>query len=437
MGLAAPPNTENAPPLVLPMLFMVTGLAGFLGGLADLLVSGRDLLQFLFGAPAVLAAVHFFTLGFISMVMMGAMYQLVPVVMNTTVASVSLGYWHYAFYLVGVVLLITGLGVFAPVAMIVGGSSILIGAVLFLVNMARTMARARAWSLSGVFLVASLTYLAATVSFGWLLAWNFFHPWLGTGAHTPMLLTHLSLGLAGWFSLTLMGVSYKLLPMFILSPGRAPAGRWVFGLLNAALLAVVAGTWVAPRTSLGVAGLLGLMGSIAYLVDVGVMVAERRRRQLDPAVRTALAGPVALALWWLLLAWALLVPSPGRWAAVFFLLFNGWLGLSLTGYLQKIVPFLVWLHRYGRGIGQGRLPRIKDLLPERWSWQVAGLYGPGLVAAVAALLAGSGPLLAVGLGLEILGVIRLLVAVLAALWGKPRLEAVRPAVPAAWGKVKP
>lgn len=416
------PHTENAPPLALPMTFFLTGLIGLVLALLDLVAHAPDLMGFTFASGGILSATHLLTLGFVSMVMMGAMYQLVPVVMNTTLASVRLGFWHYGLYLPGVVGLVVGMLTFQTVWMAVGGSLVVTGVAMFIVNMVRTLRQAQIWGASGIYITTAIGYLALTVTMGWLLAWNFLHPFMNGAAFLPV---HLALGLIGWFTFTLVGVSYKLLPMFALTPTRTPRAWWAYGLLNAAIGGAVVGTLIGVPHALGLAGLLGAVALACYVFDVVVLVRQRRRRVLDAAVLMALSGVAFLPLTALFSVWAAL--GQGGWAVVFYLFFFGWLGLSILGYLQKIVPFLVWLHRYAPKIGREPVPRMRDILPEAWTWQVYGIYSAGLLAGGVGLVMGDAAVLVMGLVLAGIGVCRLLAAVIQALVMEPATPPPTPA----------
>ncbi|MCL8209048.1 MAG: hypothetical protein K6V97_13400 [Actinomycetia bacterium] len=405
MSVPGVAKVQNAPPLRLPLTFFLTGLAGLVGALLDLVSHPVDLLAFRVAGPALLSTTHFLTLGFVSMVMMGAMYQLVPVVLDSRLASVRLGFWHYGIYVSGVGLLIAGMARWEPVLMVMGGSFVVVGVSLFLVNMAKTLRGARLWSLSGYFLVASLACLAAVVGFGWLLAFNFVHPWFSP---VTALGVHMALGLGGWFTLTLVGVSYKLLPMFTLAHAEPKAGWWAFGGFSGAVPAAAVGLWWTPAATIPAAGLAAL-GTVAYLVDVAGFLATRRRRHVEPAILLALTGPTALLTLWIAAAGATL--RPHLWPVVFMLFFFGWMGASIVGYLQKIIPFLVWLHAFSGNMGRGKVPLMKDLFPESWGWQVLGPYVAGLGMGVAGLTGGSTALTVAGLGLLGLAVLRLALAV--------------------------
>jgi hypothetical protein len=169
-----------------------------------------------------------------------------------------------------------------------------------------------------------------------------------------------------------MGVSYRLLAMFMLAPelnGRRPrAALW---LAAAALAVLIAGATAALclgagiNVALAAAGLLGLAAAVLYGADIVYLYRARRRRIIElnsrmaaPALASLMAAIVLIAV---LLALGRLADQIG---AVVFLTAFGWLsGLGLAK-LYKIVPFLTWLECYGPILGKAETPRVQDLVVE-------------------------------------------------------------------------
>jgi len=340
------------------------------------------------------------------MVMMGALYQLVPVVLNVHLASVRLGAWHYALFLPGVVLLVAGFWGAGLSVLITGGSLVVVSVAVFLYNMGRTLRQARRWDLPGWYVATSLSYLAFTVIMGWLLAINFVHPFLPVLSALPV---HLTVGGVGWFTLTLMGVSYKLLPMFSLTHAKPRYGWHAYAAMNVAVWAMGVGSWWS-ELFVAVAALAAFLGLAWYVTDMRRLWSKRLRRRADPAVYLALTG----ALMGMVTAVLAAVTGLTGWVPVlpFFLFFFGWLGLSILGYLQKIIPFLVWLHRYAADIGTRPVPQMRDIWPEAWAWRIGSVYLAGLVAASGGLAITVSWLAALGLVLMMGGVVTLVVVVI-------------------------
>jgi hypothetical protein len=63
----------------------------------------------------------------------------------------------------------------------------------------------------------------------------------------------------------------------------------------------------------------------------------------------------------------------------------GWCALAICGHLTKIIPFLIWLHRYGPGMGRRPVPLLRDLLPQRAATIAIGTYAAGFVTNVVGL----------------------------------------------------
>jgi hypothetical protein len=83
---------------------------------------------------------------------------------------------------------------------------------------------------------------------------------------------------------------------------------------------------------------------------------------------------------------AQLLPQP-RWGLLFgWLAIWGWAGMIVHGMLTRIVPFLVWFHRFAPLVGRAPVPSVRQLLPDRWTRLGFGLHLATLTAGVAAIL---------------------------------------------------
>jgi hypothetical protein len=200
-----------------------------------------------------------------------------------------------------------------------------------------------------------------------------------------VLLVHLVLGILGWLSNTLIGVSYTLVRMFALAHGHSDRlGRLVFVLLNASIGILALGFIVAwfPLIVLGGVALVAATWLFAY--DFLRMLRARRRRVLDvtqyhsiaAVVYLALVTPAGLVI--ALTGW----PQPSTLVVLGLAVLVGWLGQSTVGYLYKIVPFLVWQHRYGSLVGHQKVPLMRELVHERWAWGSWWLINIGLACAL-------------------------------------------------------
>jgi hypothetical protein len=213
---------------------------------------------------------------------------------------------------------------------------------------------------------------------------------------------HAHLGAVGVFLLLIIGVSFKLVPMFTLSDvqSRLRAGASVL-LVNAGLLGSFAS--IATRSSLKplFAGVL-VAGIALYLVEIWFILRARKRRALDWALKYFLSGLallVPLCLSGLVLSWPGLPLNAlaGQLENAYgFLAFAGVISMAIIGMLYKIVPFLVWQTSYSKHIGRRKVPSLGELYSQRlqaWSFWA---YTLGLAVTVSGILPGSAGLARAG-----------------------------------------
>lgn len=353
-------------------------------------------------APATLVGVHLVTIGWLSLLMLGALYQFVPVITNTTLYSQRLPLYSILAIVPGLAAMLAGFVALGgnsflhTVCLPIGGTLVLAGFVLGAVNLAVTLWRARPLPLPADFVASSLAFLLLTglVGVGFALAFTlprsptFLRALVGRG-----LSLHVALGLGGWFTLTVMGVSYRLLSMFMLAPDeprRSTRAALILTVGGLALLVTgaLAGLWsdLAPGWVEALGAALAGVGVVCYLADIVEFYRARKRRQLELNSITAAVALTLVALALALAAFALASGTLGRFAGAigYLFLFGGLTGLGLSQ-LYKIIPFLTWLEVFGKRLGKGPVPRVQDLVNERRARPGFALYFAATVLASAAL----------------------------------------------------
>jgi hypothetical protein len=193
-----------------------------------------------------------------------------------------------------------------------------------------------------------------------------------------------------------MGVSYRLLAMFMLAPDlERPTTRAALLVGAIALAVAIAGgiaaalTYGDPAVALLAAFAGGVLALALYGADVRHLYRARKRKHIELNSRmtafafASLAASVVLIA--VLLAFGLLGEHIG---AVVFLVAFGWLsGLGLAQ-LYKIVAFLTWLECYGPILGKAPTPRVQDLVVETRALKWFRLYFLAVWAGAIVLLAG-------------------------------------------------
>ena len=380
---------STATPLWLPLSLLLSGaVASVLLGIGAIFVLPEALTDP--QAMHVLALVHTATLGWWTMTIMGAMYQLVPVVLVTRLRAVPLAYCQMLLYLVGVTLLISGFWFTLLPLLAIGGTLVVVAATVFAVHLLATILLASRRPLTAAYLIAALVYLLVVVSLGLTAALNLRWGFLGA-ATQRLLLAHLVVGLGGWLALTVIGISYKLAPMFALV--HRSSERFGWGLLIALNLGLVSLALslglAAPTWMLELAGGVLALGLLGFVYDFWRMLRARQKQTIDVMQRFAVAAPGYLALGVLLGSAIVAFHLDGAfgplWLAAAYLMLLGWIGQSILGNLQKIVPFLVWNQRYASRVGREKTPLLRDLIHQPTARLAFWLFNGGVLAEAVAL----------------------------------------------------
>jgi hypothetical protein len=353
-------------------------------------------------APLGFVAIHLVVLGWLSLLMLGALYQFVPVITGKPLWSQRLALAALLAIVGGLAgmaigfLGLAGIGPDAAPWLPAGGILVVTGFGLAALNLGTTLWRGRPLPLPAQFIAAGVFFLLVTGSLGLIFACAL------TVAHAPgWTLTflahgvplHVAAGFGGWFTLTAMGVSYRLLSMFMLAPedGRW-TGRWAFRLSFAGLAtAVIAGLFDAggeraAMLATDIGEITAGLGFALYITDMVRLYRTRRRRLLELNSKAAAA---ALGFFVIAVTCFAIIQSAGRTAdligPVGYIFVFGWLsGLGLSQ-LYKIVPFLTWLERFGPRMGKGPVPRVQDLVSEKRAGPWFVLYFLAVLAAATAI----------------------------------------------------
>ena len=329
-------------------------------------------------APETLLVVHLVAIGWLSLLMCGALFQFVPVLIARPLYSNALPLPALGCLVAGLAMLLLGFLQLAgqidpgPPFLAFAGGLLGAGFALVLWNLGRTLWQVRP-PLAAQLVVIGLFSLAATAAYGTIFAlvlggFVAQEPFLSIAASGLPL--HVIAGLGGWLTFTAMGVSYRLLAMFMLAPELDGwRTRVVFYLGTGALAVVILGGAAAIRlevdltTVLGLAGVLGFATVVLYGGDIVHLYRARKRRKIELNSRMAAFALASLAVAVLLMV---VLVALGRFTdhagAVVFLIAFGWLsGLGLAK-LYKIVAFLTWLECYGPVLGKTAAPRVQDLV---------------------------------------------------------------------------
>lgn len=354
--------------------------------------------------PRVLALTHAVTLGWITMSILGASYQLIPIVLQRPLWSERLARWQLGALLIGVSGMIAHFWIGTWPALAGAAAVVGLGAGMHVVNVVLSLRDFDRWTFTARLVVLGHVGLSLTVVFGFALALNHLWSFLPRGFF-PTLHAHIHLALAWWIAPMLMGVSARVYPMFLLAaePRGWPGRIQLWGLAVGAPV-LVTGLLAAPGLIAPGAALLAAAaaGHVAWVIW---MVRSRKRPALDWGLRFVLTAAGFLPFGTLLgLALAFdLLSGPRVALAYAVLVLGGWASLSIVGMMLKIVPFLVWYRVYSPQVGRAQVPALAALgwpaaEAAAWALLTAGILALALAGALgrADLIAVSGVVLATG-----------------------------------------
>ncbi|KAA3650885.1 MAG: hypothetical protein DWQ11_16030 [Proteobacteria bacterium] len=347
---------EQAPPPFVPLRFFLTAPVFLLMAGVLLLADGQVAMASRW-TPTALALTHLMTAGFMLQVMLGALFQLMPVAAGANLWRPRLlAMPVHLLSAVGAVLLV--LGFHHQIAWAYQGAVVALGASVLLffpaamIALWRTPGRSHSLVAIRIALLALFFAVLAGVTMALARAGIIDTWWLRLSPG------HVALGLGGWGGVLVAAAGYLVVPMFQLTPAYPV---W-FARSFAGAVAVAIGVGVVVPHA---AAWLPLVGVIALFAAVTVDRQQRRRR----AKVDATYHFWRLAMGCTLAACALAVPAMFQWGgnavpiAVGILAILGGFVSVIAGMLYKIVPFILWLYLQPRVKG---VPPMTRMLNERW-----------------------------------------------------------------------
>ena len=403
MNAPARPRSGRGPSPLLPLAYLTAAAAAFVVAALGVTWLGPELAGHYYH-PRLLALTHTVTLGWITLAIMGASYQLIPIVLERPIWSERLARWQLGVLAAAVVGMVTHFQLGTWSGLTAAAALLAVGIGLHLVNVAMTLRGFSQWTFTARLITLGYGGLALTTVVGLTLAMNRVWPFLPTELF-PALHAHVQLAILGWVAPMILAVTARVYPMFFLAPAprRAHVALQLAG-LAAGLPAVVVGLLGVP--GLLVTGALAVAtAAAAHTAWVAEMSWRRRRPGLDWGLRFVLTATAFLAAA-VVLGVALAAERLGgpRVALAYAVLtLGGWISLTIVGMMLKIVPFLVWYRTYSPRAGREPVPTLAQITWPRAEGMAYALLTTGVAALAATVLVGEAAWIRVAGGVLALG----------------------------------
>ncbi len=355
-------SLDQAPPYAVTVKFFLTAFV--YAGLAGAFLLYQPSLS---GNPAF---AHLFTLGFMLMVMTGAILQFLPVVGGVVIprgesfSNVVYGLLHLGIFAFVAAFVSQASWTYAAAALfLIAGVGVFCAVVIYFIVQSRTQnSSIRAIGLAVLFLLLSLIFGAGLLG---VYAYGIFD-------YATLKTLHLHGVAFGWTLLLVAAISFQVIPMFwVAAPLKEKTKRFfIYGFAVLTLLSFVAALW----------GQSALFTKTLYLLAiiyaaVTLRVLNNRGRKLkDFSVYYFYTAFVSL------LAGALLLLFAGQSLLGYVLLGYGFVYGAISAMIYKIIPFITWFHLSAKGVFD--MPTMREMVSQKLQRAALVVFGAvyGLLA---------------------------------------------------------
>ncbi len=362
-------SLSQTPPLAIPLRFFLTAPLFVAAAAVIIGLSGPELFASRW-SPAMLALTHLITLGFLGSCMLGAVQQLLPVLVGVPVAAARrVGLMLYLLWTSGALGMVAGMGMGWTTGLQGGALLLGLAVLLFVLVGARSLLKSASRHATVTAMAVALIALLATATVALYLLFRF--GWHVPLAH-PLSQFHIGWGAVGWIGGLVIGVAYQVVPMFQITPEYP---RWLRrGLVPGLGVLLVLWPLVINTPLNEVIGGIVMAMLVVFALQTLRLQQRRRRRLADVTLdfwRLSMVSLILATLAWLANLYSSHVALELAVGVLFLL---GFAGSAVNGMLYKIVPFLIWLHLNMRlqqsGHRQVKVPNMKQVIPVRPArWQ--------------------------------------------------------------------
>ena len=392
---------DFAPPLKLIAPYFKIGVGFYLLAMVALLSFSST---FIYQEMAIAGWIHLFLLGFVMVVIFGAMAQLIPVVLEVGHAIVDLYYVILPLLGVGAVGMVLGFWL-NPALLSYGGLLVLVAMIIFAVEAFATLQKAEIKTLTVKTIAVSNSFLLLGILSGFVIALGL------SGAISvdvnAILKAHVYAVLGGFVLLTIMGLSLTLIPMFSLAHGfdETPIKRG-FNFVATGVGTVFISAVFEIKSIEWIGYIFTLIGIGLYIYQIYIIYKLTVRKEMDVWAKSMIFGFSSLIASLILAVLSFLPKADEVWlhSSLWFFMV-GFIGFLINGHLYKIVPFLVWFERFSPLVGKEPVPMLHEMYPKEQANMMFWHSSIGTILGGIGLLVESDYLFKVGASLLIVGAV--------------------------------
>jgi len=365
-------NSNNAPDTSVVRPHFIFGSISLFILSVMIILADRNLLEAYFNTK-ILAITHMAILGWATMIVFGALYQLIPVVFETSLYSEKLAKFTFWLFGFSILFLSYTFWVAAFSTLLIYASLLTFSALLlFVVNVILSYKNSKKKNISSKFVITAILWLAATEFVGTLIAFNFKFNFLSE-IHLHYLKIHATIGLIGWFLLLIIGVGSILIPMFLVSHQLDENKlKRSYYLINLGLIGLVV-NWFFININF-------IDGFFWFVIAIGIFFffsfvfdayKKRLRKILDIGMKHTMVSVLSVFL--PLIISLIIVFGFDMEKSILlrvstlygFTIIFGLITTLILGQTYKTLPFVIWLEKYKALVGKTKTPLPRELYSEK------------------------------------------------------------------------
>ncbi|MFQ6105656.1 MAG: hypothetical protein ACE5NL_01115, partial [Candidatus Hydrothermarchaeaceae archaeon] len=326
------------------------------------------------------AHAHGALLGFVTLTIMGAMYQIIPTILGRALHSPALAKKQFWFVNTGIAGMLAGLLAGANYLFILSGTITALASCLFAYIIYRTMAGAKL-EITLRFFAAAIAYLIAAVTLGIFMAAGF----------GELVTLHSHIALLGFVTLTIMGAMYQMFPMLSMRElySRKIAGA-TFWTVNAGILGFFFLAFFKEKMALQASGAIVLISVLLFAYNLFMTLHEKVRAPqtgIDLSVKFCVSAILYLILSTAMgLFFTVCHPARNLVAAHAHVALLGFVTLTIMGAMYHLIPMLSWMRKYAERIGEKGVPALEEMFSKPLGKALLYLTNLGILGFLIALV---------------------------------------------------
>lgn len=359
-------QNANTPANAVVPFFIFGGLSFITASVISFFSANKLLSHYL--NPEIISLTHIMALGWVTMIIFGAILQLLPVFIESQIYSIKLAYIVFGISIIAIPML-----VFSFYRFDMGKSSIIAAIlmitafVIFLINIAISILNSKTENIHAIYIFTSAIWLMVTGISGLLQVVNFSTVLLENNSfyYLPF---HAISGICGWFLLLVIGISSRLIPMFLISKYTNTKLLWaIYILINLGIVTFIFIFLHNYQNYLYYIPIILIFISIILFIFYCYNAFKQRiRKTVESQLKVSLFSVSSIIIPLILILIIIGLTGFDKMQIKIFSIFGFFvffvtLSVLILGMTFKTLPFIIWNKIYGKISGKFPTPSPKDL----------------------------------------------------------------------------